>query len=113
MLPHSFFLSLMVEVSMVLMNAIELEGCLELELPPSPFQLFLSSCSLSAVSSKVGLTICVDNYCVSSDVTPFLRGYLILCASPSSTSHAFYNTSVPWNGHIFSQACWQSVPGLK
>lgn len=55
-------------------DAIELEGCLELELPPSPFQLFLSSCILSAVSSKVGLTICVDNYCVSSDVMPFLRG---------------------------------------
>ena len=68
-------------VSMVLMNAIELEGCLELELPPSPFQLFLSSCILSAVSSKVGLTnLCGQlSICVYSDVRPFLRGYLNLC----------------------------------
>ena len=52
-------------VFMVLMNAIELEGCLELELPPSPFQLFLSSCILSAVSSKVGLTnLCGQLLCV-------------------------------------------------
>lgn len=79
-LPY-FSLSLTVEVSMVLMNATGLEGCLELVFPPSPFQLSLSFSILSTVSSRVGLTMET-----SSGISFSLYGHL-LCILSSNVPH--------------------------